>query len=430
MRAEEYPDKGQPIRDFSKGGMVYLRNLSGKITEAVSITWDPKTRKANVTHNGTILRTAIPQAFAGNERVYNNMLTERFVALARDVFSAIDSLPPSSNDKKTLIADTFFRAYEDFIRFDLDFRGPSNLMTLKWLWKSLVELVWEWETDHERIHKGAAYYWLSSYSLLLGDVLSAYPYLSAAAKEDELTYGVHAGDYRMSPANRTIALALSKENEDLRDLVIIPIRNEIKKHLRRYRSVTGKHLSIADVDKKLLQVFSNPLSDVRMHFVATLHEIYHMQTLGSIELMDNDYAKLKSMYSLHALCLVTDQLLEHRFLTGSKKKEMASAILELGIHLKWVSRRSLVGRNKVVAFMKRITPSLRGPLDTSIPLLLNGKIAFNGKPLTPQQTAIFIAHRIRNFGSHNITGQSILVSRHNEVLENVMFAIFVAIETL
>jgi hypothetical protein len=173
---------------------------------------------------------------------------------------------------------------------------------------------------------------------------------------------------------------------------------------------------------------ADAVEDIKRFFVATFHEIYHLAPLNSSRMINNDYSKLKVIDTIFNLSLIVDQLLEYRLLTNAPRKDMANAIYRLALHLNWTTSTS---HNNVRRFLRAIQPNLNvNSPDQVVPSLLNGQATFDGRNITPDMGAVFLAYHLRNFAGHNIEGQDVLVERYTEVLNHVMDALFIAIEAL
>lgn len=145
-------------------------------------------------------------------------------------------------------------------------------------------------------------------------------------------------------------------------------------------------------------------------------------------MINNDYSKLKAIDTLFNLGLIVDQILEYRFLQGSTlRKDMANAIHQLALHLKWTTEQD------IRKFLSEIQPTPNPPStpDTFLPCILNGTVTFEGNPLNDyKMKAVFVAYHLRNYGGHNLVGSNILINRYQTILDMVYDSFFTSMEVL
>ena len=68
--------------------------------------------------------------------------------------------------------------------------------------------------------------------------------------------------------------------------------------------------------------------------------------------------------------------------------------------------------------------------DTVIPKLLEKTEKYNGNSVSKEVFVMLTAYHLRNFAAHNITQQQVLISKYDEVLEQMFMAFFLAIDSL
>jgi hypothetical protein len=69
-------------------------------------------------------------------------------------------------------------------------------------------------------------------------------------------------------------------------------------------------------------------------------------------------------------------------------------------------------------------------LDTIIPKLLQKTEKYNGNSVRDEVFVLLTAYRLRNFAAHNIMQQQILTSNYDDILEHLVMALFLAIDSL
>jgi len=388
----------------------------------VRVTWNSNNSVQGITYNGQRLIDTLnsivnriqvtPQGIVIHPRL-RTVLTE--------LLDTISALPTARADLKVYLADAIFG------HFLIDSVPPNSKLKIAILQELVLKEVWNWENTHETIHKGTPYFFLTREFLSQGDVPSAYVYMFNAVEEDKRNTPAIGRDFRNSPAYLTSSLIDNNQNMLYND-VVIPLRTYLQNFITQYNSKTGDNLTIQDVDTKFLQV--EDFEDIKRFFVANLHEIYHLRYLNSLQLINNDFSKIKISDTLFNLCLIIDQILAHNFLTTyrPREKKMANAIYELALHLNWTD--GTIDPN-AGSFTGKINPHPNsGNPDAILPSFLDNIATFDNNPIDSKKTAIFIAYHLRNFGGHNIIGQDVLVTRYQDILRSVIDAFLLSIDVL
>lgn len=347
-------------------------------------------------------------------------LTPELDRLIIDLLNTLSSIVLGNDKRKIFFADAIFgHLYPIF--------NPPNPKMQSEFWKAVLKIVWGWEDGHEQVHKGTPYYFMGESFLALGDVPSAYISFFNALEEDKRNFPIIPKPLKDAPVYMTTSLVDNPINT-LYPTVVIPLRAYLQKFITNYNSSTASAMTLPQVDKKLLQDVNK--EDIKRFFVANFHEIYHLSSLNATRLINNDYSKLKIIDTLFNLGLIIDQLLEKKFLTGAQKnsKNMANAIYNLALNLGWTT--VTVDKNPS-NMLDKINPDPRkGSPDQILPALLNGTATYNGKRMDVKMSSAILAHHLRNYGGHHLEGNNIFISRYPEVLNMMMNAFFLTIESL
>ena len=246
----------------------------------------------------------------------------------KDLLDAISVIPPDEKRKKINLADNIFG-------YKLIFNPPNPKLQIR-LWNYIMPLVWNWEDSHEKVHKGSAYYFMAEIYLSLGDIPSAYICFFNALEDDKANFPHIPKMLKDAPAYRTTSL-IDNPNNALFLTVVKPLRTKLQEYIDNYKTRTKSKLKLDILNLKFLQ--SDQLEDIKRFFVATFHEMYHLNPLYSSRMINNDYSKLKIIDTLFNLGLIVDQILEHRFLktiTGGRKN-MANAVYQLALFMSWTT---------------------------------------------------------------------------------------------
>lgn len=339
-----------------------------------------------------------------------------------DLFNSISALSTPERRKKIHLSTKIF----EHLNFQTSVPNP---WLTNWVWRAILEFVWQWENAHEVIHKGTPYYFMGENCLQMGDVASAYICFYNAVEEDKKNYPVLGMSFKSAPAYLTVSL-VDNPNNRLHQSMVLPLRDYLNSLLQTYNSSFNGNLSLGRLDQVFLQ--SDDLDSIKSFFIANLHEIYHLTPLNSANMIRNDYSKLKAIDSLFNLALVADQILAHRFLQGvtGRNRSMANSIYQLALHLKLVTQTSVRDPRD---YLDKVRPKPNDPNstpDTTLPGFLDALATYDAQPLDPRMRVALTALYLRNFGGHHVEGSNIVVTRYEDVLASVVNAIFVSLETL
>ena len=380
------------------------------VHDSVQIEWNEDDSVRTITYQSLGLLNVV------NQRLHEGGM-QALQRLIEDLLDTVAAIPESDMRKKIRLADKIFGLKPD---------PPDPKAQLRF-WQTLMPTVWAWEDSHEKVHKGTAYSFMAESYLGLGDIPSAYICFFNALEDDKENFPHIPKNLKDASAYCTTSLVDNPTNF-LYLRVVVPLRRYLQNFIQNYNVRTSRALTLQTLDQNFLQADS--LEDVKRFFVATVHEIYHLAPLNSTRMINNDYSKLKIIDTLFNIGLIVDQILEHSFLQNySGRKKMARAIYELALHLNWTSLQTSPNPG---VFLKRVSPNLNsGTPDQIMPSLLDGSATFDNSPISdPRMLATFIAYHLRNYAGHHLEGSAILVNRYPEILNRIMDAVFVAIESL
>ncbi len=329
------------------------------------------------------------------------------------LFIAILNLVNSIKDekKKILYADYIFGSIYPLPKI------PNPKLQTEF-WKTIIKKVWEWEDENEFLHKGTPYYFIAESFLAMGDIPSAYTYFYNAIEEDKRNYNSIAGkEYKNAPAYKTTSLANDPDNA-LYEKVVIPL----KKYLYSFITKCSFQISLCDLETKFF--LNDNFEDIKRVFVANFHEMYHLKTLYSTRLIDNDYTKLKIIDTLFNIALVIDQILESKFHQGN----MAGNTYYLWLHKNWINSTTTTHAGD---WTRKIDPCPNHTKpDDVLQSYLDGSVQYDGLQIDAEKRSTIITYHLRNYSAHNLEGNNILVTRYEEILEKIMLAFFIAVDIL
>jgi hypothetical protein len=290
-------------------------------------------------------------------------------------------------------------------------------------WRKVIEITKNWQKDHPEIfiHLGTPYYFLAENYLMVGDLDSAFAYLHEATNIDKKTwqwkYPDHMGSYCLS---KLLDKPQSQMNYIVRDLrtellIFIGIFNE------RYSD-----FNIQDFDDKFLRN-ENELLDMGYFFAYTFFSIVQSKRNAILESSENSFSKLRSLDIIFNLCLIIDEILKNNFLrneTDQNKRTISYSIEKLCIKMNWTNSYQL---------MKHWENNGKfdlGHMDKIIQMLLLKNENFDGKDIEKEVFTMMLVYVLRNYGAHNLNQHSIVVEKYNEIITELMMALFISVKSI
>jgi hypothetical protein len=380
----------------------------------------PNELKAVIRVNGRALIEHIPSLLVGLRLIGNNViLPSQLVRTVNELLDLISLLPASEVRKKVTLATEIFSHFTDP-------GGAVPNPTLRRMYmRAIMELAWNWEKNHEEVHKGTPYFFMGKSYHNSGDLASALVCFFQAVEEDKRNYPAFGWDYKTAPAYLTVSLVNNVKN-NVYETIVRPARETLGRMIGDYNNRYGRSFSMNELENKFLQ--ADPLEEKKRFFVATFQDIFQLLPLVSAKMTTNDYSKLKHVDLLANICLVNDQLLEHKYLQGVTSSTMAKGVYALALAQGWTTAAL---HNNAGAYTGSVTPRLNNATpDQTIPDILDGRAIVGSRTAFPLEASVLLAYHIRNFASHNIEGNSVFASRFEEIYERVMHAFFFIVEQL
>lgn len=375
-------------------------------------------------------------------RPYSDMINfdPNFEKFAIDYFDELHILSQSNLDLSIVCADKFFEIVCS-IYWDLISKKGSKNQACTFLEK-IVHLVEKWENprQHKRIHKGTPYYFLTFVYREMGDIESAFATAFKAIREDKKSYSIFgSGQYKKAPAYKYVTI-LDDVNNYLYETVT-ELRDMLGEYITQYQGQINPNFTIADVDSKFLQN-GGQLENLAFVFVYTLELIKKYQNQIP-SLPKNDFYKIKNLHNIFNLCLIVDKILQHKYkrrFGRRKNRPNQKMYISDGIFLLFEDKNWI----NLTANEKRQMGALIGSINHRLPnapkalteqLILNPQAnQFNLQngtfTVTNEMRNLLFAYKLRNLGAHSLESHTILVSKYNEIIKHLMFAIFSSINAL
>ncbi|MGD0449930.1 MAG: hypothetical protein ABSA79_02600 [Candidatus Bathyarchaeia archaeon] len=286
------------------------------------------------------------------------------------------------------------------------------------VWQKVCEEAWKWETRNNpiKLHKGTPYYFLAGEYLTAGNLDAGYLFVHNAVEEDK-RLALQTGtpqSYKDCPAYMLASLVVSKNNY-LHDLV-----DEMKKTIDAYISsfVTAfGAFSFSDLENKFLR--NDALEEIKYVFIYNMSSLIQQKKLVvSGDLMNNDFSRLRNLDTIVNFSIIIDKVLQARF-----GEDYMNRNIEAYSATKGLTKAQLERFKNEKAF--------GDDPDVIIPKLLPATVTFNdGTPVRPEIVCMLIAHKLRNYGSHNLSSQLIFATQYNQVIEKLMHSLFLAVKEL
>lgn len=361
-------------------------------------------------------------------------LDPSFKKLSYDIFDEITNLHTIRPDLAVSCADFFFNHTCSLYWNLIANNGSKNLACA--LLEEVCLMVNRWERSRRRkIHKGTPYYFLTFAYREMGDIDSAFASAFKATREDQTSLDpiLGAGAYRNSPAYKYVTL-VDDTNNYLYD-VILQLRKMLEDYVKKFNSSINYTFSINDIDTRFLRNTSD-LEHISHFFVYILESIKKYleqpQTLPN-----NDFYRIKNSRDIFNLCLITDKILEFKYKTSfrtyipRRPMYMSDEVVLLFEDKHWIGALTPAQKRDPKGHMN-ISPSIpNDPSKLIKALALNQTtFTFNLMPLNNEMRFVLLAYELRNIGAHAIEKQSVFVSKYKEIVKNLLFSIFVAINAL
>jgi hypothetical protein len=351
-------------------------------------------------------------------------LPEPLYKLANQVFDAIDDVNRQGLNGFIAItaADRFFESFVPLWRslFSFGFQLACSEM-----WAQLLRWTLSWESSHSaHIHKGTPFFFLGENLIFQGDIDTAFLFIYNAMEEDKAwSSDLNRSDqYKQAPAYMTATIADDQRNA-LYHTIVKPIRKAIADYATSFSSATSTSFTLADFQANFLD--KAELEEVILFFVYNMYHHVQRNRFNQVpRFFDNDFTKLKNLDSIFNLCLVIEEVLQHKFAGTAANYYISDGILHLASGMGWIP----AGESERRFFAKLQGVDLRLDPSTTVPTLLTGNITYDNRPIRSELLYLLLAWHLRNYGGHNIRAQTILVQSYDQIFEWLMYALFVAVK--
>lgn len=407
--------------------MHRIINLGSNV---VDITYRPNIKRKNMissfTINGTQLNALLPntnfQLTPTNTLIINNNTW----TISNLVFDVIANITTSRDHKLAFhIADYLFNIFNNTWVILLNTKLILQSVSLI---NQVCSVVWQWEKTHGiNIHKGTPYYFLALSYAILNDWDSAFVFVFNAIEEDKKanlnTTSPQA--YQTSPAYRYATLVNRKDNAFYSFIEIM--KKWLRKKIQNFNKKFGTNLRYSDVESKFLHQIQ--LEETVFLFVYQIQYLISQNYVRTKKLRQNDFSQLRNLNTIFNLCLIVDKLFEYRYLGFPKHKRdsIARNIYNFFDEFRLLGNENNAGDLKG-SFTSAGFNIERTPNYTIRRLLARRMtIIYNGYPISSEMKSLLLVWSLRNYGGHNVKAQKVLVTKYEKIIEQIMFALFLAL---
>lgn len=285
-------------------------------------------------------------------------------------------------------------------------------------WQEIISItkVWENQNSPITIHKGTPFFFLAHNCLLNGDRDNGFTYLYNALEDDKklpsLNYPKDAPAY--------LTAIMSQKPKNFMFPQVIDLRNFLGSFLSKY-STNFSALTIGDFDSKFLENID--LADIAAFFVYNFKFVYDQTKNTSPSLLENDFSRLKILDLFFNFGLIIDEILRYAASRNGSVPDMMKESVA-----RWANSKYNVTQNTFDNLIGINGLNLNSlDLDTTIPILFSN--IQNPTQSIPKEVYIMlVAYKLRNHGGHNLHQQTTLSSNYSEILENLLYSLFLAVQ--
>jgi len=391
---------------------------------SITIEFDNTGKTERILANGADIRVIISQLTSTPLIGRTVALPETIYRLVNQVFDAIDDLTRQglSNFVSVTAADRLFESFTPLWRALSSF---GFQLAASEMWAQLIRSTLKWESAHAtRIHKGTPFFFLGMNLIIQGDIDTAFLFIYNAMEEDKVWSQAanQPNSYKQAPAYMTATIADNQANA-LYNTVVRPIREAIANYASSFSSAISTSFTLADFQANFLD--KAELEEVILFFVYNMYNHVQRNRFNQVpRFFDNDFTKLKNLDSIFNLCLVIEEVLQHRFAGTRPRYDISDGILDIATRRGWIP----AGETDRQFFSKLSGVDIRRDPSTTVPIILSGNITYDNQPLTVGLRYLLLAWHLRNYGGHNIRAQDILVQSYDRIFEWLIYALFIAIQ--
>lgn len=283
------------------------------------------------------------------------------------------------------------------------------------IWQIALNPANNWENINpgQRVHKGSPYYFWGMTAIIRGDLDKGYALMHQAFEEDKKTTG---NPFPSGPASALVALNIKEKNQAFRQWVLLQ-GEYLELHLKEYRRIYNKNLSLAELQKIFL--LKNRNTDAAFLFAYVLGRLVKISRIPSFALK-NGFVSQLYLNLLFDLTLVVDDAIKAHNQNGNTFIH----------HAAFLSAQAGVGINQQ-QLGQEINQAFKKVFDIALNTILNDEFVLqDGQLVSGLMKDISITYGIRNRAAHDLTRILTVRDRFSEILQSIFNTLFLAIEIL
>jgi len=326
-----------------------------------------------------------------------------FVAAAQTYFSQ----PAVGDHQHGLFFNNFTILWQHFL-------GAGQFDAAEQIWRMACDTAWVWETSNQGrlIHKGTPYYFWGMTAILRGDIDRGYALMHQALEEDVRTSG--------NPFPDTPALALATMNAEKVEQAahdwVVRKAGVADRFLANYRSSSGKALDFTLLNSKFLQHPPNRHTVYSLSYV--LGRLVKLLDTPS-QVLDSDFAAQLNMDLILRLLQIIESSLK-------AKSPSDKTFLPLVVYLAQTATLT-----PTMADLQYVNEEAQKDFEKTVGELLDGTFSLpRGGTPSGLSRDLAVAYACRNYGTHQLTPSTTVLTRAKEIRQAVFNTLFVTVETL
>lgn len=290
-------------------------------------------------------------------------------------------------------------------------------------WRKVLTIVKKWKEKNPEvfIHTGTPYFFLAENYLMVGDLDSAFSYLHDANYIDQQSWQWGRHDHMGSYC---LAKLLNKEGSQM-NYIVRDLRNELGLYIALYNK-TDSSFTIEDFDNRFLRN-ENELLDVGYFFTYNFFSVIQNKRNKELELEDNAFSKLRSLDIIFNLCLIIDKILYNTYLKD--ESDISKTTISYGVE-KLCQEKDWSNSYQLIKFWEQEGKFDKVHPENLIPLLLEKNEIFENKQVENEVFTMILVHILRNYGAHNLNNEDIILQRYDEIITELMMALFISVSTI
>jgi hypothetical protein len=247
-------------------------------------------------------------------------------------------------------------------------------------------------------------------------------------EEDKHSYSAlnQPDRYKQAPAYMTATIVDNPENV-LYWPVVRPIREAISNYVTSFSRATSSTYTLDDFQTRFLGNPDPEIEKLVFFFVYNMYVHVQRNRFQQVpQFFDNDFTKIKNLDSIFNMCLIIEELLQHRFGKTRTNYFISDGVLDLAAAKAWITTGKTREETEKQFFSKLTGVDLRLDPSTTVPVILSGNVTYDGKLLRPELRYLLLAWHLRNYGGHNIRAQDVLVQSYDQIFQWLMYVLFIA----